>query len=180
MSATEWDDEKPWERQPFDTEVSWPLFQRYLLSWPRDLQSLIKGARPPYTWGQLQDVAWSCGWALRAQAYDLHRYAQIRGIKEQAEVDDARASFRIRTRMQTIVETELERLSKLQDENEKRGDSMGVLMTREIARMAEASFKMDRLLRGQTTENVQPSTDLSHLSVEDLRELRRLQKKACA
>lgn len=175
MSATEWEPDKPWERQPFDTDVSWPVFQRFLLMDPRSLQGLLRGPCP-YTWAQLQDIAWSTHWKERVELYDSHAWKEAERIKRKANLDDVKASSRIRSKMQQLAEKELDRLIRIAAQS----NDLGSLMPRDVARFAEAAFKMDRLLRGEDTERITTGPDLSSLSVEDLRELRRMTKKACA
>jgi hypothetical protein len=61
----------------------------------------------------------------------------------------------------------------------RQSDMHGLLRPGEIARLTEVAIKFDRLLRGESTENVATaaSVDLSGLSLDELRALSEIQRK---
>lgn len=169
MSSTEWDNDHPWERQPLDTDLSWPLFQDYLLQQdrPRSLKPLIRhGAM---NWGQLQEIEWAHAWKERAGLWDEF----IQRARQATVLTDAGISCRIRDKMQRLVEQELDRLTRVSDKS----NDLGAVRPGELARFAEVAFKIDRLLTGQPTERVEAGVDLTSLSIEELRALRRMSQK---
>ena len=52
-----------------------------------------------------------------------------------------------------------------------------MLKPRELIRLTDVVVKLDRLVREQSTENIDVPADLSTLSLEDLRIMQDIQKK---
>jgi hypothetical protein len=53
----------------------------------------------------------------------------------------------------------------------------GILKPNELIKLIDATIKLDRLVRGESTEIVEERTDLSKLSIEDLRKLKEIKEK---
>lgn len=169
--------ERPWERQPFDTDLTWLLFQDYLaLAKPRSLRALAqKGG--PLGWTQLETLALDDGWVMRARAYDanLDRLRQEtieREVQETAKQVAKRHATTARKAV-TLAGLELDKLLAAAQQ----GDMPGLLSPRDVIRFLALGVRTERLVLGEATDQVEARVDLSGLSVEELRELRKLQEK---
>lgn len=179
MSASEYDHDRPWVRQPLDSELSFAWLREYLaLGMGRRLRDLVKRHGCPWTWPQLEALAHEHAWRERAEAWDNH----LADARDEATEDairsdaktEARRHKRIARKLQELSENELNKLLKAQ----KQAEAFGVVSPREALRYAVEGVKLGRLVHGDTTENVGGGPDFSALSAEELRQLRALQQKA--
>lgn len=177
-----------WERGEADSNESWPYFKAY-----RDLSSGVRtlarvrfspseDVRRPVnrsaapTLEQMHRWYTEARWADRVAAFDAHmdslqneeREALVRhgGAKLAAEhialLQDAR----------DLIVAELQKLL----EASKAGD-FPAMKPNEITRLMTEYMKFSRLIDGKPTEKIENHFDLSGLSVEELRELQKLQAK---
>jgi hypothetical protein len=178
MSATDWEPDRPWVRQPFDSDIGFALFGDFLvLPLPRRLSSLV---RPdgPLTLRQIERIAHEAHWQARASFWDEHlaniRTTTIERVTEETAEDIARRQLGLTRRMQRLADGELVKLEKLMMQN----DFPGLLTARDALRLGDRGIRLERLILGEATERTEVGPDLKALSIEDLREMRRLQAKA--
>jgi hypothetical protein len=176
----DFDHARPWVRQPFDTDLSWALFSEYLmLPPPRRLQDLARQGRTLTTY-QLETLAFEDGWAKRAYAWDQHLDQLRFQTVEQVVQEDART----RAERQGRVGKKLQRLAELvTDQNialaEKAGGFDSGITLRDAIRAAAVGVRIERIALGDTTDKIETvGPDLSAFTVEELREIQRLQEKA--
>lgn len=171
---------EPWARQPCDTDLSWALFQAYISQPnPRRLIDLVNQALGMgVSWARLQEMVWEDAWVLRASLWD-ERLDRIRAETiEQVTREDARARAErhgaLARKLQELGEKELDKLLAVA----RRPDGMpGLIAPRDLIRAVTLGIRTERLALGESTEKVDSGPDLSKLSVEELRELRKLQER---
>lgn len=187
MVTVDYDYEHPWRRQPFDSDISWPVFHRYLMQErrPRSLQVLVKEGCP-YTWGQIQDQAWRDAWAERARAWDAIGEVEAEGaylgaVRSKAAAagetmgERSKRQAALGRRLQAVSNRTLDQLERTLE----RAPDFPILTPRELIRAADIGVRIERTAMG---ENDAPTDgngpDLSALTVDELREWRRLMAKA--
>lgn len=178
MSATKWEPDQPWVRQPFDTELSFALFGDFLaLPLPRRLSDLNRPGCP-LTYQQIGAFARECFWSSRAAFWDEHlahiRTSTIERVTEETAEEVARRQLSLTRLMQSVASRELGKLQKIGEEN----DFPGVVMPKDAIRLATLGIRFERLILGEATERTEAGPDVTGLSLEELREVRRLQAKA--
>lgn len=174
--AQTYDVERPWTRQPFETERDYARFQTYLhTAPPRSLTPLAKTLG--MGWAALDELARDHGWLLRARTYDAHldrlRLETVDRVTEETAASRARRHMRPLTMALEAAERELAKLAKLS----KQAEGPGVLSPRDILRFLEIGIKYQRLIAGDLDPVQRHSVDLSNLSLDELRALRDLQQK---
>jgi hypothetical protein len=173
-----YDCDHPWCRQPCDDEQSWHMFRKYLeSSIPRCLEKLSRSTGIPA--GHLRRWATNGAWVLRAQSFDnwIHQQWQSRvetGIVETADTYVDRHG-RLLSMGCELLERELQKYLDVSRET----DRIGLLRPEHLSQIANTFVKLERLHHDQSTENVAVAElDLSQLSLDELKELRRLNRKA--
>lgn len=179
MGPTEYNPEKPWERQPCDTPVTWALFQDFLsLPVPRRLVDLAKRPGCPLSWADLQRVAWEDGWNIRAEAWDAHldrlRIQTVERVTQEDAEARARRQGALARKLQTLGELELDKLL-----NQARRDvgGFGLVQVRDIIRAIAVGVRTERLALGDVTDRIEQGPDLSGLSLDELRQIREMQER---
>jgi hypothetical protein len=174
VASTE-DLERPWLRQPFDTDVEWTWFQEYLgLAAPRRLVTIARRDGCPWSWQELRDVAEASGWELRAQAWDAYLDGvRVKEIERQVQETAAMIGQRhVATwkRAFHLLGRELEKLT----QQSVRADAVPILQPRDLLRGLDLATKAERLLMGEATQRTETQQDFSRWSTEDLAQLRDL------
>lgn len=167
-------DPDPWERQPYDTDESWEVFRVY-----RDQAPPRRGVLVSIR-GRAQDPVkvsrWyrSHFWKERARAFDLHldsiRVEEQEDLHRQTAHEVAAAHMGILANSRDLVAREIEKLRAtiIASEGE-------VIRPQTLLRFAEMVIKLDRLIRGESTERIDTNgPDLSSVSSEDLERARAL------
>lgn len=188
LEVTEYDDARPWGRQPCDTDNRWRCFLTYReLALPRSLARVSKALTDPVTGKPfclrtLEKWSSEDGWVARVHAYDRHidkeRVAATMAIlKEDAQTTAAKHLHLLR-KLQTIAVAKAEEYL----DDIANGHSLGHVTTAEMRALARDAITLERLVRGQATERVDNAgaVDLSQLSLEDIQQLRELYAKAGA
>ncbi len=176
--AEEWDAERPWARQPWDTELGWCLFGDYLVlpDRPRRMRDLKGHPLTDYQLAEIARVAW---WQARAALWDEHlaqiRTSTIERVTEETAEQAARRQVLLARRMQRVADKELSKLEAMGSEN---AFPLLEVTARDIARLGTNGIRLERLVMGEATERVAEVMDLSALSLDELRQLRALQDKA--
>lgn len=158
----------PWERQPYDTDESWSVFVEYRDQVPprRGLQIFVKGRAV----SPIRVATWMREhyWTERVAEYDRHlddiRRREREAILRQSTKDITAEHMRILATARDIAHREISKLQATVVES-----AGEVLRPRDLFALIESATKLDRLIRGESTENVQESgPDLSGLSEEEL------------
>lgn len=175
VSALEFEPDKPWARQPFETDLGFALFGEYLgLPLPRQLTKL---RQHQLTWSQLSETAFNGHWKERAALWDEHlakiRSETLERVTEETAAQVAARQVRLTKRMQSIADLELAKLERVVAQND-----FTAVELRDVIRLALNGIKLERLVRGEVTERVETGPEVGALSLEELREARRLQAKA--
>lgn len=185
---TAYDLERPWNRQPCDTEARWRAFRTYRdLVPPRTLPGASKAlASPdgrPFCLRTLSKWSSDDAWPERVLAFDRHLDAHRVTVIEDALAEDARA---VANRHASIARDAIEvahshvRTWLAQLAN---GDAVEVWEPNAVRGMLKDMITLERLVRGEATERVEhglSGVDLGKLSIDELEELRRLEAKAGA
>lgn len=167
-------DPQPWERQPYDTEESWPEFVAYRDSpRPRKAYSYRPGKRNPIQVAQWIERHF---WRERVAEYDRHldaiELAEREALLAQSAREIAAQHMSLLHDARNVLSAELSKLLATV-----RASNLEVMKPRDLRALLETTVKLDRLVRGEVTERVEESTDLSHLSDEDLAKLESLLTK---
>lgn len=177
VRAPTYDPDQPWNRQPFDTDLAWAWFCEYLqLSQPRRLVLLSRREGCPWTWTQLEDLAYRDAWEFRAKAWDTYLNRLRTEEIELATRETARemagrhaATWRL---MFDMLARELDKW----DKKSKASKDTPVFETKNLIKNLAEATKAERLIRGEATEVVKDE-DLSMYSQEELEKLRELEVK---
>lgn len=170
---------KPWDRQDGESSAAFESFIAY-----RDLglkRTLSQAAEVVgKTRGGLCKLSTEWGWVERCAAYD-RKADQHRTRAHLSEIEKMHARhIRLATRLQDVAGLELERLERRIRKKLKlrAGDDKGdVTGANDISKTTVRAVGIERLARGEATERVETTVDLSALSVEELKELKRLRAK---
>lgn len=154
------------------------MFRRYLeSSIPRCLKKLSRSTNVPER--HLRRWHDANAWALRATVFDnyIHQLWQTQvetGTKEKADTYVERHA-RILQMGSELLESELRKYLEVSRSQ----DNIGLLRPEHLSQLANTFVKLERLHHDQSTENVAvASVDLSGFSLEELKTLRRLNRKA--
>jgi hypothetical protein len=116
-------------------------------------------------------------WRERVAAWDDHLDAHRREEQETAASvsgkDIAAQHARLLQESAELVTREMDKLLKTAMSTDAE-----TIKVRDLVALQDQVIKLGRLTRGESTENVATDMDLSHLTVEELRELQRLRDKA--
>jgi hypothetical protein len=163
-----------WERQPSEDDEAWKAFQSYRDQTPprRAHQAAVKRTEMLSRW--YNDHAW----AERVAAYDRHLDAIRRETREallkEDERDRAARQLAHIKGMQDIVDLEIAKLSR----DARSTEAFGLVKVSELNKLMSNIIQCERLIRGQSTENVGVlDADLENLTPDELRQLSELRKK---
>lgn len=165
-----------WEKQPTDGADDFEAFCLF-----RDQQIRPrKLLRLAHRWNTAKLGQWcrEHSWVERCAAYDAHVDTILRTEREGVLARDARenvtAQLSLLEDAQELVAREVAKLL----ERSQAVESAGVVIkTSDLIKLMDASIKLGRLIRGESTENVATKVDLTGLTVTELRTYLDLQKK---
>lgn len=164
-----------WERQPAETDESWLAFRAYR-DMPQEVRTIRRAAIASIS--TLSRWFREHNWAERVNAYDAAletiTLEERTRVLQLAARDVAMDHARMLADASELVSREL---AKLVDAS-RNSDSIGLLRPAEVRRLLETTVKLDRLVRGQATENVKTELDVSKLSIDEVRTLEKLLSKA--
>lgn len=160
------------QRQPCDTDDSWPAFVEYRdQSPPRQLRFTRFGVEQTRRWYL------DHGWKARVAAFDvwldevrLQHYGDA--IKQPAKAVAAE-HMGILQDMRDILRREVDKWQKTIAENK----GAPFLKLSELTRLTDVVMKYDRLVRGEATERIGDETDYSKLTPDELLALQRILAK---
>ena len=181
----EFDGDRPWIRQPFDTDTRWRAFVAYRDQQPpRTIRGVIEaltGAGHPAAVSRLEQWSTANAWPERCLEYDRHLDLVRVAATEALLAEDARttAGFHIellrdaQMACRHIVKGWLDRIAA--------GEELDGWSAGEVRGMIKDTITLERLVRGQATERVEHGiVDLSALSTEEIETILVLQEKAGA
>lgn len=168
-------DRQPWERQEGESEEAFRGFTAYRdQPVPRSL-ARVSGARMNV------QVEWCAiwKWRERAAAWDAHldriRLAEKEELVRQNGKELAAEHMRLLKNVRDVAQIEAEKFA-----NVALSSDLPSIKIAELAKLTEIVVKLDRLVRGESTENTSNETkvDLSSASIDALREAQEALEKA--
>jgi hypothetical protein len=137
-----------WERQPFDGSRTYLYFCVY-----RDMDPLERSIKKTAeetkrSLGMLWNISSRWDWAKRAEAYDLHMQRLKLAAYEQARIEMAERQAKEGMTLQSVA------MGGIRDLIDERGQVKANLTPTEIVRLLETGVRIERLARGESTENV--------------------------
>ncbi len=137
-----------WERQPFEKSRTYQYFCVY-----RDMDPLERSIKKTAevvrrSVGMLWNISARWDWPKRADAYDLYIQRLKRAAYEKARIEMAERHAKEGTTLQSIA------MGGIKDLVDERGQVKANLTPTEIVRLLEAGVRIERLARGEATENV--------------------------
>jgi replicative superfamily II helicase len=160
---------EPWDRQPYDTDESWPVFQAFRESYPRRSFVDTFDGMPI---SPVKVARWMKAhfWKERADCWDMHldglRQETQRKLLEQATKEITAEHMEITALGRKVARKELEKLL-VQVE----AGAYNAIKPAELIRLMDNIVKLDRLIRNETTEKVESHVDLSGVPTGDLADL---------
>lgn len=167
---------KPWDRQNDETDEGFDAFKVYRdMGSERTLNATAN--ETGYSMRQCAEFSRKFRWVSRAGAWE-RRKDQARTNATLTEIERMHSRHtRLALKLQDFTAIELERIIRHRSRLLEYNKSGELTSGNELAKVAERAVKMERLSRGEVTERVETSFDLSKLSVGELRELKRLRAK---
>jgi len=163
-----------WERQASEDDEAWKAFQSYRDQTPprRIIHAAVKRTEKLSEWYN------AFAWAERVAAYDRHLDALRRQTREAIlkETEKERAARQLGQlkMVQDIIDIELAKLWR----DAKATEAFGLIKPNDLNKLLANVITLERLVRGQSTENVAHAhVNLDALSPDELRQLRALQQK---
>ena len=184
--AVEWNDARPWTRQPFDTDARWRAFVTYReLPLPRSIRRTSEALADPAT-GKGYDVRtleqWSSenAWPERALEYD--RWLDEQRVEATAAIlrEDARTSAAFHVDLLRKLQTAAAAKAEEYLDKIARGERLDEWSVADVRGIVKDCITLERLIRGQATERVEHGVhvDLSQLTIEEIEILQALYAKA--
>jgi hypothetical protein len=164
---------RPWHRQEAEPEDAWAAFQSYRdQGAPRSFTRLVGRTQKIYDWAN------TFAWRERVLAWDRHvdglRQAEREEVLAQNARDVAAQHMAILGSAKSLASRELAKLNKLSEDS---GDMPGPFTLSQVTRLTDTAIKLDRLVRGESTEHVKTTIDLSKLTDEELDQYEKLLQK---
>lgn len=169
-----------WTRQPCDTEPRWRAFQVYR---DMDLPRSLKRVSAAVGTSQRIIEKWSAedGWLARVFEYDrwidrIRVDVMLDVMNEDARERGARHVTLLRTMQDAAALAARAWLAKFANDPQAATE----WSPNEIARMVKTAITLERLVHGESTENVdnKHGFDLSRLTIDEIETMRALEAKA--
>lgn len=166
-----------WERQDGEPEAAYEAFKGYVYQMPprRLVHSSVKHGT-----AELSTLYNDWRWQERALAYDRHvqkvRDDERDALIRQDEKERTAAQISLLKGLEDVANREIAKLIN----DSKNTQVSGLVKVADLNKMVGQIILMRRLIHGESTENVTMAVDLKKLSVDELRELQRLQAKMAA
>jgi len=165
-----------WEQWEGEPEEAFAAFVQYRdQTKPRAILRVF-GARNT----KLLEWSQTFEWKRRVLAYDRHhdaiRLEATESVLAQKGAEVAAEHLLLLKDTRELVARELKKLV----EASRNSDMPGLLRTNDLIKMTDMVVKLDRLLRGESTENlgVTDELDYSGLTIEEIKQLKDLRAKA--
>ena len=175
-AVSQYDESKPWNRQPLDDDQGWQLFRLYLmLPLPRSLSLLGQRHKlgPLFMRKRCKDGYW----ILRAKAFDneVHKrfQTQVFDYVDASSKDYAAQHMELLSKAGILAGRELDKLLRASIETE----ALGLIKPGELIKLLDLTVKLGRLVHGESTEKFELGS-LDHMSLDEIQKLKNLQQKA--
>lgn len=169
VKAEEVDVPAPWERQRGEGEREWTCFKTYRDMNPRNLHNCGMVGQIRVASAELSAWYRKWSWDARVEAYDVltDRIVQAQRKRQlEQSVDDINAdNLAILGTLRKFLSLEAGKYLEASAD----GGSIGLIKPADLKGLIEAVIKMQRLIHGETTENVGVETDLSDMPMDELR-----------
>lgn len=165
-----------WDRQDGEPDDAWTAFVEFRDSKPPRRVMRVGGVGL----GKATVSKWARDhqWFDRAAAWDRHldqiRQRELEGLQQQNAQEVSAEHKRILQNARELADREIEKYLAAS----KTSDMPGMIKASELIKLMEQVVKLDRLTRGDTTENHGVEVDLSNLTPEELRQFLDLSRKA--
>lgn len=167
---------KPWERQPNESDHAWLCFCAY-----RDMHPSERLLKRAGVADSVTKSKWyrEHNWSDRCKAYDDHMSSIVQEERETMLRRTSRElAFEHSMQMAEMRDFWLREFAKYQAQS-RESEMPAPVKFGELLKLGEMTVKLQRLLSGETTENVGTTDlDFSKLSLEELRTLHELTAKA--
>lgn len=152
-AVTAWDVDRPWNRQPFDSDLAWYWFCLYIrMPIPRNLGKLAR--KVSRTQADLMRVARKNHWEDRAMAWSNYLQKEYTESAAVTVIEQGRIHADLYVRkldlMSDVVEHELVKLLRQVKES-----NFSVLKPRDLLRMMTEYVRMRELLQGHATDRIE-------------------------
>lgn len=145
------DDGKPWERQHRETEPAWAAFSAYRdMDRPRSVRAIAQTLRKSSSLVLLWSRTWS--WLARCDAYDAMIDQQALQARVEAIQEMNRRHVQLSVTVQTLLARRLQQL--LVQDGDGNYPNLARVAPASLASLLDTSVKLERLSRGETTENI--------------------------
>lgn len=169
------DEAKPWERQTGEPELAYEAFKGYCFQTP---PRRLKHSSVRHSTSELSALFNEWRWEQRVLEWDRH-VERIRVAEREAllKQDEKGRLAKWMTTLETVGELVDREMAKLLNESQK-GQMSGLIKPSDLNKLMVSWITMQRLIHGESTENVDvKDARLEKLSIEELRELQRLNAK---
>jgi len=166
-----------WERQDGEPETAYEAFKGYVYQVP---PRRLAHSSAKHSTSELSSLYNDWRWAERALAYDRHvqrmRDEERDALLRQDEKERTAAQITLLKGLEEVANREIAKLIA----DTKNTEAFGLVKVSDLNKIVGQIIVMRRLIHGESTENVDVNVDLKKLSVDELRELQRLQAKMTA
>lgn len=166
---------RAWDRQDGESEGAYEAFKGYVYQTPprRLVHSSVKHGT-----AQLSELYNEWRWQERALAYDRHvqaiRDAEKEAVLKEDERDRMAGQLKMLKGIQQIANREIAKLVRDCEKSE----AFGTVRVSDLNKLVGQAITLERLIHGESTSNVGVvDANLEKLSLDELRELQRLQAK---
>lgn len=166
---------KPWERQEGEPELAYEAFKGYCFQTP---PRRLKHSSVRHSTSELSSLFNEWRWEERVLEWDRH-VERIRVAEREAllKQDEKGRLAKWMTTLETVGALVDREMAKLLNESEK-SQMSGLIKPSDLNKLMVSWITMQRLIHGESTENVDvKDARLEKLSIDELRELQRLQAK---
>jgi hypothetical protein len=181
---TSYDHDKPWNRQPCDTDARWRAFLAFRdqpgVRTLRGAQEALTTADKVFDMRTLERWTSAFAWPERCAAFDRYlddaRVAVLVDVLEESTRETAARHASIARdaieAARSVVDSWLERLG--------RGERLDGWSPNDVRGMLKDMITLERLVRGEATERVEHGIgfDLSRLSLDEIETMRAIEVKA--
>lgn len=165
---------QPWERQDGESEKDYEAFRGYVFQ-PKPRRLAHSSAK--HGTAELSKLYREWRWQERVIAYDRHtqriRDDERDELLRQDEKSRMAKMVEVLEGAGQVINREMTKLIR----DTARSEAFGTVRVSDLNKLMGTWITMQRLIHGQSTENVAINADLQNLSVDEIRELQRLQAK---
>lgn len=175
-----YDNVTPWNRQPFDTDGGWAAFRVYLMvPLPRTVD-MTRKACGTVSHYRIQQYMKDAHWKLRAAAFDNHVHATwqktVATYIERTAKDYTAQHVELLNNASELAGREIKKYL----DASKSTPAVGLVRVGELTKLISVTITLGRLVHGESTANLDISTNLDNMSVTEIKALKALQEKAKA